>query len=270
MKDNHVFAPDALAQWFKSPRGEQFMAAETVLMQKAIARLFGAHCALSSVYNSPIVLEQIPCRRVYDIVSPNLHLFDSTRKLSKTIIAAMDDLPFHDDSLDGFVLLHTLDFVKNPHSALREVARVLRPGGQIIVVGFNPASLLGWARYIPGLRQQVPNSARFLGRHRLCDWLALLHFDVEYFGGSSLMPFRSALTHAAIEQTQNLPHTSAWSATRRGVGKVFRERFGSVYCLRVRKSHISSTLVGATSTESRFVWKPAITSQVLGRHDQDG
>ena len=51
-------------------------------------------------------------------------------------------LPFASQSIDLVVLPHALEFSDDPHQILREVERVLIPEGQVIICGFNPASLL--------------------------------------------------------------------------------------------------------------------------------
>lgn len=50
-------------------------------------------------------------------------------------VAAADAvrLPFRDDSLDGVVMRHVLHLVTGWREALREVARVVRPGGRFVV-----------------------------------------------------------------------------------------------------------------------------------------
>jgi SAM-dependent methyltransferase len=54
--------------------------------------------------------------------------------------ASVTALPFDDSSFDGVVLGEVLEHVEDDHEALREVARVLRPGGVLAAsVPANPA-----------------------------------------------------------------------------------------------------------------------------------
>ncbi len=91
-------------------------------------------------------------------------------------------LPFDADSLDLLVLPFLLEFHNNPHQVLREAQRVLRPEGQLLILGFNPLSLWGLRNSIshalaPG-KTAFPWPGNYLGVHRLKDWLKLLDFDV--------------------------------------------------------------------------------------------
>ncbi len=79
------------------------------------------------------------------------------------------------------MLPHALEFSTDPHQLLREVHRVVRPDGQVVIAGFNPFSLFGARRYF-GRGETPPWNGNFIALYRLKDWLALLGFEVT--GGS--------------------------------------------------------------------------------------
>jgi hypothetical protein len=101
-----------------------------------------------------------------------------------------DALPFPDTSLDLVVLPHTLELSRDPHHTLREVERVLRPEGRLVITGFNPASLWGlrqraghlWRGVGLGRGQPLylPRAGEFIGYWRLRDWLRLLGLEVDH------------------------------------------------------------------------------------------
>jgi SAM-dependent methyltransferase len=105
---------------------------------------------------------------------------DLSGRREVALVARFDELPFSSQSIDLLVLPHVLEFAEEPHRVLREVDRVLMPEGQVIITGFNPASLWGahhWLRRI-GLRPLLPRSSQLIALPRLKDWLKLLSFEV--------------------------------------------------------------------------------------------
>jgi len=48
----------------------------------------------------------------------------------------LDTLPFRDDTFDAVLAINALQFAADPAGALREIHRVLRPGGRLAVGGF--------------------------------------------------------------------------------------------------------------------------------------
>ena len=79
----------------------------------------------------------------------------------------------------GQIMPHTLEFEPDQHQVLREVERVLKPEGQLLLLGFNPHSIYGLLHYLPGQRNKLPWCGHFLSRSRIIDWLHLLHFETE-------------------------------------------------------------------------------------------
>ena len=96
------------------------------------------------------------------------------------------ELPFANESLDLVVLPHVLEFATDPHQILREVVRVLRPEGRLIISGFNPASLWGARQYCSRLigSPYLPRDGQFISLIRIKDWLKLLNFSLDrgHFG----------------------------------------------------------------------------------------
>jgi SAM-dependent methyltransferase len=95
------------------------------------------------------------------------------------MVSAPDALAIAADSIDAVLLPHTLELADDPHAVLREVDRILRPDGNLVVLGFNP---WGWW----GLRHAVsrqgfpPGAQRMISDGRLCDWLRLLEFRIHH------------------------------------------------------------------------------------------
>jgi len=108
-------------------------------------------------------------------------------------VADPEELPLSSDSVDAIVLYHSLDFASDSHRLLREAARVLRPGGKMIIVGFSPHGSWGlWRLFRRKLG--VPWGGRFIAPGRLSDWLRLLDLRVDSIRyGLHALPLRMRL-----------------------------------------------------------------------------
>ncbi|MDB5991030.1 MAG: SAM-dependent methyltransferase [Herbaspirillum sp.] len=107
---------------------------------------------------------------------------DATPEQAIPVVVSHDftELPFASQSLDLVVLPHLLEFAAEPHQVLREVERVLIPEGQVIISGFNPASLWGMRQAAGRLTGGafLPRDGEFISLPRLKDWLKLLNMEV--------------------------------------------------------------------------------------------
>ena len=173
-----------LAQWLQSPPGRYLLAWEQAQLDSTVTDLFGFHALqlglpeLDGLRANRMphrwVAEDSLRRRDLQLAGPGLH-------------CDYDALPFDSQSLDLVLLPHTLELARDAHDTLREVERVLRPEGRVVIVGFNPASLWGLRQRAGHLRQRLglggqlylPSAGEFIGYGRVRDWLRLLGFEVE-------------------------------------------------------------------------------------------
>ena len=157
---------ESLSEWFATPQGSYVLAREQAYFDRTVSDIFGYN-ALQLGLSGDIFLSsnRMPLR------------FSAGNQAGNAVRLICTELPFDCDSLDLVVLPHVLEFSEQPHQVLREVARVLRPEGNLIISGFNPRSLWGCHRAW-GRRQGFPWQGHFIALPRLKDWLALLGFEV--------------------------------------------------------------------------------------------
>lgn len=105
-------------------------------------------------------------------------------------------LPFKSESVDMIILPHLLDFHQNKHSILREVERILKPEGKLIILGFNPWNIYINLQYIRRRDKLSLWHPSLLSRTRLTDWLHLLNFEVDLAAGFNFDAMRKNIGHA--------------------------------------------------------------------------
>ena len=134
MKRNFLFA------WYQTPRGKLLKELEidylrrsiTVSCQQTILQLGGLgwedefiDCTL---YKNYIVLDAKAL---------------STKDALK-IQAKAYSLPLHSDSIDMIIVPHLLEFDSYRFQTMREIERILKPEGLLVIINFNPWSI--WVR----------------------------------------------------------------------------------------------------------------------------
>ena len=93
-------------------------------------------------------------------------------------VSVPEDLAVATDSIDAVFLPHVLETTEDPHAVLREVDRILRPDGQVVLAGFNPWGWWGVRHYLS--RRRFPaGGQRMVSESRLRDWLHLLDYQVQ-------------------------------------------------------------------------------------------
>ncbi|HEY0665319.1 MAG TPA: methyltransferase domain-containing protein [Gallionella sp.] len=162
-----------MSEWFATPQGRYVLAREHLYFDHTVGDIFGYNALQLGLPEHDFLQQnRMPLR------------FCAGNQRGNAVRLECTELPFDTDSMDLVLIPHVLEFSDNPHQVLREVERVLRPEGSLIISGFNPRSLWGVRRYFGGLRngkvcrQCYPWRGRFIALSRLKDWLALLGFEV--------------------------------------------------------------------------------------------
>ena len=179
----------ALDRWLSSDLGQLLIEEEHALISELATQLFGYQLLEMSSYPGDLTyLQDCPVQSKARITRDEQHIFAN-------INALPEQLPVATDSIDAVILGHTLDFAMDARQVLREVERVLIPEGRVIISSFNPYSLWGIRRMLPGTRNKLPWGGQFLSFPRLQDWLSLLGFDVEQV---HCRLFRPPLQHKSL------------------------------------------------------------------------
>ncbi len=160
-------ATNTLQEWFADPLGQYLLGKERAYLDDVTPDIFGFHAL--------------------QVGMPEYDLLRESRITHRMRVAPWGDvdlrargheLPIETQSVDLTLLPHVLEFAEDPHAVLREVDRVMRPEGRLVILGFNPWSLWGLRGSLGAARHQYPWNGRFVSLLRVKDWLSLLGFDV--------------------------------------------------------------------------------------------
>ncbi|MCC7330312.1 MAG: methyltransferase domain-containing protein [Gammaproteobacteria bacterium] len=156
--------------WLNSLAGRNLLGEEVRQVRRALEGVFGDQLVQVGTWGEAGLFRRLARTRRSAVFSPlPLPGVDA--------VCATESLAIASDSVDAVLLPHTLELTDDPHALLREVGRILRADGQLVVIGFNP---WGWWGLRHALSRQgfPPGSQRMISEGRLCDWLRLLEFKV--------------------------------------------------------------------------------------------
>ncbi len=154
-----------MQDWFESDAGRYVLGRELSWFDATSADLFGFNAM-------QVGMCQVDCLRANRMP----HRFCG-KPGGGNLLCRPELLPIASQSLDLVALPHALEYSPNPHQLLREVERVLRPEGRLLLTGFNPLSFWGMRRTL-GQRRSYPWNGQFLRLARIKDWLSLLSFEL--------------------------------------------------------------------------------------------
>ena len=170
--------PQLATQWLETPLGGALLTQECRVVEEAFDGIFGEQCLQLGLWGEPNSFLRHARTQRTSLID------EAPVEGGPSAIGHLHRLPVADESIDCVLLPHTLDVSDRPHAILREVHRVLRSDGHLVVLGFKPGGLWGMRRLIPGAGLP-PGCDHLISDRRLRDWLQLLdlrlHGMTRYF-----------------------------------------------------------------------------------------
>lgn len=240
-----------LERWFATPLGRKLLADQQKVLDQELSCLFGYHLMQLSVNGNARLFRDSRISHCFSV-----GVKAQPRSGEVGLFSTLGDLPLEDESVDVVILHHVLEFSKNPHQVLKEASRVTIPRGYIIVVGFNPTSLIGVIKPFAQLLSKSPIWRRnSLYKSRVADWLQFLDCNtLRTQTGFYSLPL------------QNKSYLDLSSRSNRWLQNS-RLPFGSFYCLVARKERVCMTPIRPQwQSEPKFrVAKPALSARTSAR-----
>jgi SAM-dependent methyltransferase len=166
---------EAVHRWLESPLGQALQQQEARMVEEAFDGIFGEHCLQLGLWGGPRAFLKFPrIPRCASVADPENVVGDDRPHA----LGQLHQLPVASDSIDAVILPHTLEFSDRPHAILREVQRILRSDGHVVILGFKPGGLWGLRRLVPGAGLP-PAAEHLISDRQLCDWLQLLDLRID-------------------------------------------------------------------------------------------
>ena len=177
--------------WLKTPLGAALLQQEARVVEEALDGIFGEECLQLGLWGENRTFMRFTRTQ-------RCSLIGDTTLGTPCAVGEFHKLPVASDSIDAALLPHTLDYSDRPHEILREVDRVLRANGHLVVLGFKPAGLWGLRRLVPGAGMP-PGADHLISERRLRDWLKLLDMRIQ---GNQRYFFRWPLPRRRVKTSQ--------------------------------------------------------------------
>lgn len=232
--------------WLTNCLGERILAIETNFLSSLLQRN-RSHALLIGVPNQNNLFKSSHLTNRI-ILSPLIN----KNKYIKYIESEYYELPLMSGSIDLVLVPHTLELIDNPHQLLLEACRVVKPGGEIIIFGFNPFSLFGLKKWWMN-HKEIPWSHHFISPHTVKKWLALADFELIK---QNMLFYRPPIEKNLIYKKLKFME---W------MGHKFHAPWGNIYVLIAKANMLPLTPI-------KLHWKqtlPALTTPMPGSSMRD-
>ena len=239
--------PVSLREWYTTPIGQSYQRSEARLLSKALASNFRSSVLQIDQVGWENEFHQAMRFAHYTIVDLHPDLDDKYAH----VMGLADEIPIDTHSVDIVILPHTLEFNSDPHQVLREVHRVLKPEGIVMLLGFNPWSLWHLPRFLPKAKNKIPWNGGFISRSRAIDWLKLLNFKIEKNNGCCFLPVTKYQSSSKLHQLLD------------SIGIYLPILPAAYFIMGVKRVSVSNSVFNLKDLRNRFI--PPITKTANSR-----
>jgi len=186
------------SHWLETGTGAALLREESRQVAAVFDNIFGDQFLQIGAWGAADLFRRSARTKRYAVVA-------AQRGPGVDFVSSPEDLAVISDSIDAVFLPHVLETTDDPHAVLREVDRILRPDGHVVIAGFNPWGWWGIRHYLS--RGKFPaGGQRMVSESRVRDWLTLFDFNVQpgRFHHIAAPLYRPSLHSEKLVDGQNL------------------------------------------------------------------
>lgn len=231
-----------LEQWYETPLGRYIYAAEAEWLAEHLKQCFGYYLLQLGGSHSLKALHPSPIR--HHIWCIPAHHNDNHET---TICCDFEQLPLAPQSIDAFVLPHTLELWSDPKAIIDAAAGALIPEGTMLILGFNPVGIFSPAKQLLAWRHHsLPWGLKWQRIGRVRSWLEEADCEVE-----SIKTFLFSFSPTILGNVRNQRLLEA-------LGQSVCPTWGGVYLILARKHMVRLTPLKLKWSERALVNKEPI------------
>ncbi len=235
---------DHIAKWFASPLGSYVLNKEREKLKQHLEFANNLNILIlgNSVFNDflPELYQKIMRSYVCHIAQESTHA-------TVQVIAALENIPILNDSIDIIILPHSLELAEDKQQALAEMYRILAPEGKVYIFSFNSISLWSVVASIKGVFSKFQFNTNTIGFFKLHSLIRNTGFDIMHLSTlANVLPINSKF----------------WLSWQRWLDKlrVWPSPFGGVNFLILHKRVLAMPFL----TKKMFVKKVKYSDEALG------
>lgn len=211
------FQIKAMDMWFRTLPGALIADMELRQLDRFLPTIPGEIALQVGGPSNLRLLQKSMVQHTYYCSDQPTHSGDGTR-----LQCQFHELPFESDSISLIVLSHALEFVEDPELVLNELYRILKPGGQLFIFGFNYWGLWSLVRKFKHSKG-YPWSGTFYSIWQMKAWLGKIGYGVV-----------SNKSFCFIGPHKKRP-TNRWMRLTEVLGQVFIPKMGAVHLIYAQK-----------------------------------